>query len=61
MVGREGIKKLVKYIRKIGLFHGIYKMKRTKETTSKRRKDMILNMEKTESRIKNLTKKRTEG
>jgi hypothetical protein len=37
--GREGIKKLVKYIRKIGLFYGIWKMKGTMETTSERRKE----------------------
>jgi hypothetical protein len=45
----------------IGLFHGIYKMKRTKETTSERRKDTILNMKKTESRTRNPIKKQTEG
>jgi hypothetical protein len=49
--GREGIKKLVKYIRKIV----------TKETTSERRKDTILNMEKIESRTRYPIKKRTEG
>jgi hypothetical protein len=36
-------------------------MKQTKETTSERRKDTILNMEKTESRTRNPIKKRTEG
>jgi hypothetical protein len=33
-------------------------MKRTKETTSGKRKDTILNMEKTESRTRNPIKKR---